>query len=63
MIVVAVIIISLFRAETSGFTDMLTVAEEGGTTKYTALTVMWGLIGALFLSFEIMCNKWLMNRR
>ena len=27
------------------------------------LVVMWGIIGAVFLSFEIMCNKWLMVRR
>lgn len=27
------------------------------------LVVMWGIIGAVFLSFEIMSNKWLMIRR
>ena len=28
-----------------------------------ALVVMWGVLGAIFLSFEIMSNKWLMIRR
>ena len=28
-----------------------------------ALVVMWGTIGGVFLSFEIMSNKWLMMRR
>ena len=27
------------------------------------LVVIWGIIGAVFISFEIMCNKWLMIRR
>ncbi len=25
--------------------------------------VMWGITGAIFLSFEIMANKWLMIRK
>ena len=63
MIVSAVVIISIFRADNEGFTDILIVSEEGEIAKYTTLTVMWGLISALFSSFEIMCNKWLMNKR
>ena len=63
MIVAAVVIISLCRADPRNGTDNLNVVEEGDTTKYTTLTVMWGLIGALFLSFGIMCIKWLMNKR
>lgn len=27
------------------------------------LVVFWGIVGAVFLSFEIMSNKWLMIRR
>lgn len=25
--------------------------------------VIWGIVGAVFISFEIMCNKWLMIKR
>ena len=56
MIIAAVVIISLFRAVPEQFTDIM-------NAKYTTLTIMWGLIGALFLSFGIMCIKWLMNKR
>jgi len=27
------------------------------------LVVLWGLVGAVFLSVEIMCNKWMMVSR
>ena len=27
------------------------------------LVVFWGVVGAIFLSLEIVCNKWLMMKR
>ena len=62
MIMAAVVIISLFKP-TDGTTGNFTVMEEGDTEKYTLLTVMWGLVGAVFLAFEILCSKWLMIKR
>ena len=70
MIVVAVIIISIFKAElimlswdeVMGQADINTISN-GDTAKYTTLTVIWGLVGAVFCSIEIMCNKWLMIKR
>ena len=61
-IVVAVIIISTFKADIAESTDINTVTASD-TAKYTTLTVIWGLIGAVFCSLEIMCNKWLMIKR
>ena len=61
-IVAAVIIISIFKADITGSEDINTVTA-GDTAKYTTLTVIWGLIGAVFCSLEIMCNKWLMIKR
>ena len=63
MIVAAVIIISTMDAEAYG-TDGITIeSDAANTAKYTTLTVMWGLIAAVFLAIEIMCNKWLMIKR
>ena len=56
------IIISIFKADTNESADTNTVTASD-TAKYTTLTVIWGLIGAIFLSIEIMCNKWLMIKR
>ena len=56
------IIISIFKADTNGSTDINTVSASD-TAKYTTLTIMWGLIAAVALALEIMCNKWLMIKR
>ena len=63
MIVGAVIIISIFKAEETGSTHIVTVSDEGSIAWYTTLCVIWGIIGAVFYSLEIMCNKWLSSKR
>ena len=71
VIIVAVALVSLFPpdAESSDQTPggVHDISSSGGATsaagKQMALVVMWGVIGGVFLSFEIMSNKWLMVRR
>ena len=40
-----------------------TVTGDVSVATQMTLLVMWGICGAIFLSFEIMSNKWLMMRR
>ena len=59
LIVISVTLVSIFGpdAEKTG------VEQSLETSRAMFLVVMYGLIGAAFLSIEIMCNKWLMFSR
>ena len=59
LIVISVTLVSIFGpdAEKTG------VEQSSETSRAMFLVVMYGLIGAVFLSIEIMCNKWLMFSR
>ena len=59
LIVISVTLVSIFGpdAEKTG------VEQSLETSRAMFLVVMYGLIGAVFLSIEIMCNKWLMFSR
>lgn len=59
LIVISVTLVSVFGPDA----DKTGVAKSTEAAGAMFLVVMWGLIGAVFLSIEIMCNKWLMFSR
>lgn len=63
-VAISVALVSIFGPEATPETAInakLLREQEGLTAMFQV--VMWGISGAIFLSFEIMTNKWLMIRR
>ena len=75
VIIVGVALVSLFPPKyddesstnlspsSDGDHDVISGDDDTNAAKQTTLVVFWGVCGAVFLSIEIMSNKWLMIRR
>ena len=62
-IVVAVALVSLFGPKPEQNPTTQGVDDEEYLIRAMPLVLIWGLLGTLMLSFEILSNKWLMVRR
>ena len=61
VIVIGVALVSLFPPESENAEQMATSVSD--SKRQMTLVVLWGITGALFISLETMCVKWLMIKR